>query len=136
MRRERRDRRILGAVRFVDFNTGLPTPAPLTVRAPDVRFMRNRRGFYVIAQAPQLTHHLSAFERPPADPDPGSAPIVLQVSDPTGQYLPRQATVELPLDPDPANADTGLSLFRAQDVGLLPGPGAPMRANLSNLSPR
>jgi hypothetical protein len=51
--------------------------------------------------------------------------VELQVQDPAGQYLPRRATIDLPRDPDPANAAQSNSLFRAVDVSLFPTPAAP-----------
>jgi hypothetical protein len=118
------DRRVLGAVSFVDAPTGLPIAAPLQVRAEGARFVRNRRGRYVVFAAPGLETHLEAFEAPPALPARGSVTLELTVSDPGGGYLPRRHTLRLPLDPDPDHAAEPDSLFRAAEVPLLPAPTA------------
>jgi hypothetical protein len=117
---EHLDRRVLGAIRFLDANTRLPVSNRLAVEAAGVRLMRNRRSYYVIFSAPGLESHTTRFERPPNDLVPGSVSLQLSVTDIDGQYLPRRGTIELPLDPDPANADKEFSLFRPVDIDLYP----------------
>jgi len=119
------DRRVLGGVRFVDAVTGLPVSRMLKVSAPNVRWIRNRSGDYVVALAPGLGAHTAAFVAPPAAPPLGNVAVAITVSDPLGEYLPRRAVVTLPRDPDPAHAAQGGSLFRPVGVPLYPAPVAP-----------
>jgi hypothetical protein len=119
---ERVDRRVLGAVRFVDVTTGLPVDAPLVVRAAGVGTLRTPRGYYVITRAPGLGAHEGAFDAPPATPALASVAVELTVTDRAERrYLPRRSTVRFPLDPDRKSAD---SLFHAVDVALFPSPAA------------
>jgi hypothetical protein len=119
------ERRVLGAVRFIDATTGLRVASPLVVRAEGVRFVRNRSARYVIFSAPGLDAYAEAFLEPPAQPGQGSVAVELAVSDPSGSYLPRRRTIRLPLDPDPARAGLPGSLFDVPDIPLYPSPTAP-----------
>jgi hypothetical protein len=119
------DRRLLGAVRFVDAVTGAEILAPLRVAAPGVRWMRNLRGWFVAAQAPGLEAHTADHHAPPAEPAAGSVPVTLRVDDPAGRYLPRTAVLTLPRDADPAHQDAPGSLFIPEDVELFPSPVMP-----------
>src|SRR5215510_7137654 len=129
MRLEQFDRRVLGAVRFVDSTTGVPVVTPLAVQAGGLRFVRNLGGHYVIAGATGLEEHTTVFEKPPANPALGALTFEITVADPGHEYLPRRQTIKLPRDPDPKNADAVDSLFRAVEVRLFPaaraatGPG-------------
>jgi len=116
------DRRVLGGIRFVDGVTGLPIQRMLAVSAPNVRWIRNRSGDYVVAGAPGLEAHVAAFAAAPGAPPPGTLNMTLTVSDPLGEYLPRRATMELPRDPDPTHGDQPGSLFRPVAVALYPAP--------------
>jgi hypothetical protein len=134
---EQFDRRVLGAVRFIDSTTHLPIVTQLSVKAKGLKFVRNLSGHYVIASATGLEAHTVAFEKPPAEPDTGSLPFEIQVDDPTREYLPRRQTIRLPRDPDPQNAEADDSLFRAVEIRLFPtarsftGPGwAVIRASV------
>lgn len=120
MRLEQVDRRVLGAVRFVDSTTGLPVSNPLAVTASGLEFVRNLSGHYVIAGAVGLEEHALAFDKPPAVPALGSLTFEIRVADPTREYLPRRQTIGLPRDPDPKNASSSNSLFHAIDVRLFP----------------
>lgn len=120
MRLEQLDRRVLGAVRFVDSTTGLPVATTLSVKASGLEFVRNLTGHYVIAGAAGLEGHALAFEKPPTAPGLGSLTFEIRVSDPAREYLPRRRTIKLPRDPDPKNASTNDSLFRAIEVRLFP----------------
>ena len=121
---QRVERRVLGAVRFTDAVTGVEVAAPLKVAAPGVRWLHNRRGWWVMTDAPGLDAHTAAFAQPPAQPAPGSVPVRLTVEDPSGRYLARSATLALPRDPDPAHAADDASLFRPVEVRLFPAPAA------------
>jgi hypothetical protein len=118
------DRRILGALRFVHGVTGAPLARTLVLRAPDVVWQRNHQGDYLIADAPGLPAHAATFMAPPDVPSPGSVSVTVNVTDPTGAFLPRRVQLRLPRDPDPARVDQPDSLFRAQAVELYPASAA------------
>lgn len=135
MSAETLDRRVLAALRVRDAVTGATVAGPLDVRAPGARWIRNRRGWWVLAQAPGLEAHTTAFMAPPAPPAVpgapaiGSVPLVVRVADPAGRYLPRVAALALPRDPDPAKAAKPESLFQPVEVDLFPSPAAPVSPN-------
>jgi hypothetical protein len=127
------DRRVLGAVRYVDATTGLPIRRQLDVGGLGIRVMRNVRGLYVLCEAPELALHTTTFQDPPKSPTVGGLAVTMSVADPIGRFLPRRHTVLLPRDPDPAHAEQADSLFRAADVPLFPSPLAPIGAGWSVL---
>jgi hypothetical protein len=127
MTRELLDRRVLGAVAFLDAATRARVLEPLAVRAEGARLARTRRGLYVVFDAPGLKAHTRAFDAPPSEPARGSAPVTLEVSDPAGRYVARRYTLRLPLDPDPANTNLPGSLFNPSEVTLFPSPSAGTR---------
>ena len=94
--------KVLGAMRFVDATTLLKVDGPLQVKADNTVVRTNRSGLYVIWSAP------------------AAASVVFTVTDPGASYLPRTFTVQLPRDPDPANAAQPSSLFQPLEVRLLP----------------
>ena len=116
------DRRVLGAVRFVDSVTRTEVTSPLSVGAEGVTWRRNSRGWFVMTGAPGLRDHTFAFAAPPAGPAPGTVPIALTVRDPGGTYLARRQTVALPRPADPARAGAADSLFRPVDVAMFRSP--------------
>lgn len=119
MRLEHIDRRVLGALRFLDPATRLPIAGPLLIDAPGGRLMRNRMGDYVIFDAPGLADHTAEFLQPPAAPAIGSVPLELTVSDPEGQYLPQRVVIALPRNRD-AGADD--AIFRPIETPLYLAP--------------
>lgn len=120
MRHEVIDRRVLGAVRFIDVNTALHIPGPFDVQAQGVVFVRNRRDLYVIRRASGFREYGAAFEAPPETPPVQSVAITVTVTDPARRYLPRQSIIQLPRDADPANAEQVASLFHPIDILLFP----------------
>ena len=124
MRSEHIQRRVLGAVQFVDATAGLRIADPLQVQAAGATLVRNRTGLFVITQAAGLEEHSETFEQAPSTPALGSVSVALTVSDPSRQYLTRRCTILLPRDPDPANATQSTSLFQPIDVALYPSPAA------------
>jgi hypothetical protein len=118
------DRRVLGAVRFVDAVTGLEVAVPLQVTSPGVRWIWNRRGWGVIADAPGLHHHTETFPAPPAGDAIGSRRVELGIVDPSGAYLARRVTIALPRDPDPEHAAAPGSLFRPVEARMFRSPAA------------
>lgn len=123
------DRRVLGALRFVDGNTGAVLRDPLVVSLPGARVQRNRSGSWVITAAAGLADHDAAFDAPPPLPPVGSVSLVVTASDPGGRYLPRRAALALPRDAAPGNAALPASLFRPVDIALWPSPAAPTGTN-------
>jgi hypothetical protein len=128
--RDRLDDRVVGAFRFIDAVVKTPITAPLRVEARGVRLIRNRSGLFVIAAAPGLgSTYTATFELPvppaaPLPPPVASVSVTITVSDPSGRYLPRRATVAVPRNPDPAAVDQPTSLFQPADVELFPSPTA------------
>jgi hypothetical protein len=120
------DARVLGAVRFVDNATQGQISDGLAVISTLGDLRKNRSGLWVIWNASGLEAHTTVFDHPPAAPPVGSVAMALTVTDQTGRYLPRSATVALPRDPDPKNADQPASLFQAASVILYPSPAAPV----------
>jgi hypothetical protein len=126
---ERLERRVLGALRFIDATTLAPVDDPLNVSAAGARLLRNRSGLYVIRSWTELADHEEAFDQPPAAPPIASESLVVDVRDPGGRYLSRRVTIALPRDPSPARASEADSLFQAVDVPMYPGASAPVGAN-------
>ena len=118
------DRRVLGAVRFLDATTLSAVTHGLRVESPDALMRPNRSGLWVIWNAKGLEPHTDAFDEPPAVPPIGSVAIALTVADLSARYLARSATISLPRDPSPANAQNPDSLFRPQNVRMYPAPNA------------
>src|SRR4051812_26771395 len=114
------DRRIAGAVRYLDATTGMPIRRPLDVSGEGIRLTRNLRGLYVLSLVAGLQTHETSFAAPPNSPGIGGLRRTMTVSDPSGRFLPRRHTLRLPLDPDPAHADQPGSLFQPIDVPLYP----------------
>jgi hypothetical protein len=140
---ERVDRRVLGAVRFVDVTTGLPVDVPLDVRTGEVtvrptlrgyhvtggeRIGATARGYHVVERAPELEddeddeenkEEKDVFAVPPDEP-----PVAVRltvVDDRVRRYLPRRCTVKLPRA---VNRQASNSVFRAVEVPLFPSPAA------------
>ncbi|NJN81275.1 MAG: hypothetical protein HC802_02620 [Caldilineaceae bacterium] len=97
------------ALRFVDANSGrlLLTPRP---GASGLRFVRNHRGDFLLLDRP------------------GLASFSVDVTDPSGEYLPRRVLVTLPRETDPALADQEDSLFQPQLVEMYAAPSASIEA--------
>ncbi len=121
------DHRALAAIRFLDEETHLPVSVPLKVAGGGLKLIRNRRGLYVVLEAPSFEDYAASFLVP------GSAPplrtFTLTAEDPTRTYLSRRFDMKLPRDPT-AGPDELLpadSVFRPLDVVLYPS--AMARAN-------
>lgn len=130
---ERQERRVLGALRCVDATTGIAIADRLQVGLAGASMTRNRSGLYVIVSAVELPDHEPAFTEAPEDPDIGSVTLRGSVRDPSGRYLPRLISMDLPRDALPANADHANSLFMPIDVALYPSSIAPLGSNWSVL---
>lgn len=118
----RLDRRVLGAVQFVDATTGATIDRALSVET-EARVYRNRSGLLVIADAPGLHEHTLEFQSPPALPAVGSLPVLLRVSDPARQYQATTVAVPLPRSPDPNAAN---SVLKALQIKLWRTGAAPV----------
>ncbi len=126
-------RRVLGAIECVDGSTGARIGNPLQLQAPDARFVRNVSGLYALVSWTPLAAHADTFATPPATPAIGSQVLDVRITDPSGLYVPRDARMLLPRDPDPANAALPGSLFRPQRVPLMRSAMAPLGHNWSTL---
>jgi len=88
------DRRVFGAIEFVDDVTDARVLAPLRVDAPGVGLMRNGSGLYVIRTLAGHDDYTRAFDDAPANPP--RADVAMTVRDPARRYLPRGFTLALP----------------------------------------
>jgi hypothetical protein len=123
------ERRVLGAVQFIDAVTRSPVREFVRVESAGSRLIRNRQALYIIWEATGLESHATAFESPPTVPALESLELALTVSDAGRSYLPRRAVIRLPRDPNPANASAPNSLFRPIEIALLPSPAAAASVN-------
>ena len=122
------DRRCLGALRMIDRVTGNELNRPVRVTAPGLRFFLNRSFLQVISQAKGLEAHLGVFETPPDEPDALTREFTLSIEDPSGEYLPRSASIDLPLVAAPGEEN---SLFTPIDINLFVAPAAHASPNWS-----
>ncbi|MEA5463913.1 hypothetical protein [Leptothoe sp. PORK10 BA2] len=132
--REWRDRRMVVALRFVDATTGgsvrqplqLQTPLQTPNSRPLSRFVRNLSGHYVLMEAAGFEDYSETFDLDELAAAPATQTLTLEVSDPSGQYLPRQFSLSLPRNPaiDPASVAAATSLFQPVRVALYPSPNA------------
>lgn len=122
------DRRVLGALRFIDRVTGTHVKRSMNITSSDLKFMTNRSYLHVISYAKDLESHLNVFDAPPGVPDISSVKFNITVTDPHGQYLSRLVSLGLPRSPDPENAN---SLFNPIDVPLFASPAAHLSPNWS-----
>lgn len=122
------ERRVFGAVEFVDDLTDARVLAPLRVSAPGVALQRNRSGFYVIREVDAQDDYTRAFDDPPANPPRTS--FAISVEDPQRHYLPQSFSLDLPrklATPAAPVADADNAL-RPVQVRLSPAAALPLRA--------
>ncbi len=100
---DRVTRRVLGAIRLVDEATGVPITRGLKIASPGLTLHRTRSSLYVIMDAEGLRHHLTEFLAPPAAPAVEALNFTLTITDPSGEFAPRIAEIELPRAFDPAS---------------------------------
>lgn len=103
----RLERRVLGAVQFLDATTGATIERGLNIQS-EARVYRQRSGLLVIADAPGLHEHTLAFAQAPVLPAEGSVPIRLHIHDPERQYQSTTVSVPLPRSADPAASNSVL----------------------------
>lgn len=127
------DRRVFGAIEFVDDITLARVLTPLQVAAPGVRLARNGSGFWVIREVDGQDAYTRAFDDPPAAPARHDLPMTVQ--DPARRYLPRGFSLALPR----LLARPGVGVAPADDalrpvqVRLSPAASQPLRANWAAL---
>ncbi|OLE52293.1 MAG: hypothetical protein AUG51_18850 [Acidobacteria bacterium 13_1_20CM_3_53_8] len=122
MRLEQLERRVLGAVIFLDATTGARILSSLRVEARGVKFVRNRSGSYVIFSAPGFKSYINSFRQQPASVALESVAFEISVTDPLRRYLPRRSTIHLPLNPATTRPNEGAWLFAPIEVSLFPSP--------------
>lgn len=127
------ERRILGAVRFLDRAAGFMLERPINITSEQVEFVRNRSNHYVVTRAPGFESYVESFRPMPTTPAPLSVLVTAEVNDPLREYLPRRFSMRLPRDPDPANAGAPGSAFRAVDANLYAASSMPIRGNWSTV---
>lgn len=121
------DARALAAIDLVDAVTGRRVSAPVRLRGDGLRTVRNRQGLHAIVAAPGLEAYAAAFDLNALDalgelPAPLSLVCELEISDPSGAYLPRRASIRLPRQPERGVPDSvftpvQLAMFRAPAAG-------------------
>ena len=141
LERDRAERRVLGAFRFVDAMTGapvavaaavdarlavmpgIPTPVPLPEHAVQIR--QNRQGIFVIFRAPFFDTYISTFDapQPPAELTGEVLGIRVSVADAGPHYLPQEFQIDIPRSTDPKAAD---NVFTPVRVRLYRAPSAPV----------
>jgi len=122
------ERRVFGAVEFVDDLTDARVLAPLRIAAPGVRLLRNRSGLYVVREVDGEDDYSRAFDNPPASPP--RTDFAMTVEDPQQRYLPQSVTLALPRllgTPSVPVADADNAL-RPVQIRLSPAAAMPLRA--------
>lgn len=119
----RLERRVLGAVQFVDATTGAAIDRGLRIET-EAKVYWQRSGLLVIADAPGLHEHTLEFLHAPGLPAVGSVPISLKISDPDHQYQATTVAVPLPRSPDPEAAN---SVLKAHPIKLWRTGAAPVQ---------
>lgn len=123
------ERRLFGAIEFIDDVTEARVLAPLQVDAPPgVGVQRNRLGLYVIRRLPGHDAYTRAFDDPPAQP--ARQDYALSVSDARHCYLPMMFSLALPrLLPTPqAPVDDADDARKPLPLRLYPAAARPLRA--------
>lgn len=122
------DRRVFGAIEFIDDLSETRVLSPLQIDAPGVQVMRNRSGFYVLREVDGQDAYTRAFDNPPARPP--RSELAVSVQDPTQRYLPQRIGLALPRWlPDGAEAlDDADNALKPVTVRLAPAAGMPLQS--------
>lgn len=123
------ERRVFGAIEFLDDLTGARVLDPLRISATGMSLLRNRSGQYVIRELDGGDAYTRKFDAAP--PAPPRSDVTLNVEDPQQRYLPQSFSLSLPrLLPAPAapvaDADNAL---RPVPLRLWPAAALPLRAS-------
>jgi len=124
------ERRVFGAIEFVDDLTEARVLDPLQVDAPaGVGLQRNRLGLYVVRSVPGYDAYTHAFDDAPARP--ARRDFALQVRDPRQHYLPCAFSLALPrwLPTPQVPVDTADSALQPLPLRLYPAAARPLRAS-------
>lgn len=143
------DRRVLGAVQFVDAVTQLPIsiaanvevrgatlengapPVAVPLGERSVQIRQNRSGIHAILRAPFFDEYAATFDAP--QNPPGRLRLRLAVTDAGPHYLPLEFAVTLPRS---LNHPDDASVFEPVRVGLFRAPGGPVLGGWSVLRVR
>lgn len=122
------DRRVFGAIEFIDDLSETRVLDPLRIDAPGVQVLRNRSGFYVLREVDGQDAYTRAFDNPPARP--ARSELTLNVQDPAQRYLPQRIGLALPRWlPDGAEAvDDADNALKPVTVRLAPAAGMPLQS--------
>ena len=122
------ERRVFGAIEFVDDLTDARLLDPLRITSPGVNLMRNQSGFYVIREVDGEDDYTRSFDNPSANP--ARSAFTMSVEDPRQRYLPQSFTLALPrllATPTSPVIDADNALKPVQ-IRLIPAAGLPVRA--------
>lgn len=122
------ERRVFGAIEFVDDITGARVSTPLHIDSPGVHLLRNHSGLHVIREIDGADAYTRAVDDPPTRP--ARANRLVTVSDPEQRYLPQAFTLALPrwlAAPGAPVNDVDNALLPVQ-IRLLPAAGLALRA--------
>lgn len=122
------DRRVFGAIEFIDDLSETRVLSPLQIHAPGVQVLRNRSGFYVLREVDGQDAYTRAFDNPPARPP--RSELAVSVQDPSQRYLPQRIGLALPRWlPDGAEAvDDADNALKPVTVRLAPAAGMPLQS--------
>lgn len=122
------ERRVFGAIEFVDDLTDQRVLEPLQIRAPGIGLLRNRSGLYVIRELDGHQAYTRQFDDAPSAPV--RSDFSLQVEDPSAHYLPRTVALSLPrLLAAPASpVPDAENVLRPVRIRLWPAAALPVRA--------
>jgi hypothetical protein len=124
---EQLERRVFGAIEFIDDLSEARVLAPLRVTAPGVSLLRNRSGYYVVREVEGQDDYSRAFDNP--EPRPARTAFAMRVQDPTQRYLPQSFSLPLPRwlpSPGPALDDADNALLPVS-VRLSPAAAMPLQ---------
>lgn len=122
------DRRVFGAIEFIDDLSETRVLSPLQIHAPGVQVLRNRSGFYVLREVDGQDAYTRTFDNPPARPP--RSELAVSVQDPSQRYLPQRIGLALPRWlPDGAEAvDDADNALKPVVVRLTPAAGMPLQS--------
>jgi hypothetical protein len=119
------DRRVLGAFRCVDSITGASVQITPVVNSPVLKIRQNHSGIWVIFNGPGFAAVSDDFLASGTYPPP--APFVVTINDPSGTYLSRQATLQVPAPLTPVSDPA--SIFNPRSIILYATAGLPVGQN-------